>query len=200
MNKTGNRLSLRYLAVNSITFYRLVASVLLLYFILGRQYDLFKWFLALSFFTDAIDGFLARRFKVVSVMGAKVDSIADDFTVLVGMIGLYFLKQEFFVQNIFYFSALLGLFIGQVAFALIRYHKLTSFHTFSAKLAAVLQGSFLILIFFLPQPPMLLFYAAVAVTAIDLIEEIILVLLLPEWKVNVKGIYWAMKEKKNTRS
>ena len=100
MNKTGNRLSLRYLAVNSITFYRLVASVLLLYFILGRQYDLFKWFLALSFFTDAIDGFLARRFKVVSVMGAKVDSIADDLTVLVGMIGLYFLKQEFFIQNI----------------------------------------------------------------------------------------------------
>ena len=161
---------------------------------------MFKWFLALSFFTDAIDGFLARRFKVVSVMGAKVDSIADDLTVLVGMIGLYFLKQEFFVQNIFYFSALLGLFIAQVAFALIRYHKLTSFHTFSAKLAAVLQGSFLILMFFLPQPPMLLFYAAVAVTAIDLIEEMILVLLLPEWKVNVKGIYWAMKEKKNTRS
>jgi len=200
MNKTGKRLSARYIAVNSITFYRLVASGLLLYFILERQYDLFKWFLGVSFFTDAIDGFLARRFKVVSVMGAKVDSIADDLTVLVGMIGLYFLKQEFFLQNIFYFFALFGLFIAQVTFALIRYRKLTSFHTFFAKLAAVLQGSFLILVFFLPQPPMLLFYAAVAVTAIDLIEEMILVLLLPEWKVNVKGIYWAMKEKKNTRS
>ena len=182
--------------INSITFYRLVASVLLLYFILERQYGLFKWFLAISFFTDAIDGFLARRFKVVSVLGAKMDSMADDLTVLVGMVGLYFFKRDFLTQNAIYFFILLGLFILQVALALIRYRRLTSFHTWSAKVAAVVQGSFLILVFFLPQPPILLFYAAVAATAIDLIEEIILVLLLPEWQVDVKGIYWAMKEKK----
>jgi cardiolipin synthase len=196
MNKKGTSISFSYIAVNSITFYRLVASVLLLYFILERYSGLFKWFLAISFFTDAIDGFLARRFKVVSVLGAKMDSMADDLTVLVGMVGLYFFKPDFLTQNAIYFFILLGLFILQVALALIRYRKITSFHTWSAKVAAVVQGSFLILVFFLPQPPLLLFYAAVAATAVDLIEEIILVLLLPEWQVDVKGIYWAMKEKK----
>jgi CDP-diacylglycerol--glycerol-3-phosphate 3-phosphatidyltransferase len=199
MNKKGNRFSFSYIAINSITFYRLVASALLLYFVLERQYVLFKWFLAISFFTDAIDGYLARRFKVVSVLGAKLDSMADDLTVLVGMIGLYFFKRDFLSQNITYIFILLGLFIVQVALALIRYRRLTSFHTLSAKLAAVMQGSFLILIFFLHEPPVLLFYAAVAATAIDLIEEIILVLLLPEWQVNVKGIYWAMKEKRKNK-
>ena len=199
MNKKGTRLSFSYIAVNSITFYRLVASVLLLYFIMERHYSLFKWFLAISFFTDAIDGFLARRFNVVSVLGAKMDSMADDMTVVVGIVGLYFFKPDFLTQNAVYFFILLGLFILQVALALIRYRKLTSFHTWSAKVAAVVQGSFLILVFFLPQPPMLLFYAAVAATAVDLIEEIILVSLLPEWQVDVKGIYWAMKEKKNKR-
>jgi phosphatidylglycerophosphate synthase len=197
MNKKGTRFSFSYIAVNSLTFYRLVASVLLLYFILERQTGLFKWFLAISFFTDAIDGYLARRFKVVSVLGAKMDSMADDLTVLVGMVGLYFFKPDFLAQNALYFFILLGLFILQVAMALIRYRRFTSFHTLSAKVAAVLQGSFLILIFFLPQPPMLLFYVAVAATAIDLIEEIILVLWLPEWQVDVKGIYWAMKERKD---
>ena len=166
MNKKGTSFSFSYIAINSITFYRLVASVLLLYFILERQYSLFKWFLAISFFTDAIDGFLARRFKVVSVLGAKMDSMADDLTVLVGMIGLYFFKPDFLTQHAIYFFILLGLFILQVALALIRYRKLTSFHTWSAKVAAVVQGSFLILVFFLPQPPMLLFYAAVAATAV----------------------------------
>jgi len=199
MNKKGTRISFTYIAVNSITFYRLVASVLLLYFIMERHYSLFKWFLAISFFTDAIDGFLARRFNVVSVLGAKMDSMADDMTVVVGIVGLYFFKPDFLTQNAVYFFILLGLFILQVALALIRYRKLTSFHTWSAKVAAVVQGSFLILVFFLPQPPMLLFYAAVAATAVDLIEEIILVSLLPEWQVDVKGIYWAMKEKKNKR-
>ena len=158
MNRKGTSFNFSYIAVNSITFYRLVASVLLLYFILERQYGLFKWFLAISFFTDAIDGFLARRFKVGSVMGAKIDSMADDLTILVGMVGLYFLKPEFLMKNAIYFFILLGLFILQVVLALIRYRRLTSFHTFSAKVAAVVQGSFLILIFFLPQPPLLLFY------------------------------------------
>jgi hypothetical protein len=59
------------------------------------------------------------------------------------------------------------------------------------------QGSFLILAFFLPDPPEVLFYAAVAVTAIDLIEEIILVFMLPKWQVDVKGIYWVLRGKKN---
>jgi CDP-diacylglycerol--glycerol-3-phosphate 3-phosphatidyltransferase len=199
MNEKGNRFSFSYIAINSITFYRLVASALLLYFVLERQYVLFKWFLAISFFTDAIDGYLARRFKVVSVLGAKLDSMADDLTVLVGMVGLYFFKRDFLTQNAIFIFILLGLFMVQVGLALIRYRRLTSFHTLSAKVAAVVQGSFLILVFFLPQPPLLLFYAAVAVTAIDLIEEIILVLLLPEWNVDIKGIYWAMKEKRKNK-
>jgi len=32
-------------------------------------------------------------------------------------------------------------------------------------------------------------------TALDLVEEIILVLLLPHWQANVKGLYWAITKK-----
>lgn len=195
MNKKEPPHSFAYFAINGITFYRLVATIFLVYLILDRQYVLFKWFIAFSFFTDAIDGFLARKFKVVSILGAKMDSMADDLTVLVGMTGLYIFKTEFFKQHDIYFLILLGLFLLQVSVAFIRYRKPTSFHTWLAKLAAVLQGSFLILAFFLPQPTMLLFYAAVIVTAIDLIEEIIIVLMLPKWQADVKGIYWVMNEK-----
>ena len=67
--------------VNSITLYRLLASLLLLYFIVINDLFTFKWLLLVSFFTDAIDGFLARKFKVTTVMGSKFDSIADDLTV-----------------------------------------------------------------------------------------------------------------------
>jgi CDP-diacylglycerol--glycerol-3-phosphate 3-phosphatidyltransferase len=176
--------------------YRLVATLFLLYLILERQFDLFKWFVAISFFTDAIDGFLARKFKVVSVLGAKMDSIADDLTVLVAMIGLYVFKPEFFEQHYIYFLILLALFVLQVTAAMIRYRRFSSFHTWLAKLAAILQGSFLILIFFMPEPTMILFYAAITVTAIDLVEEIIIVFILPEWRTDVKGIYWVRKMNK----
>ena len=78
-----------YYIINGITFYRMISSLLLLYFIISDQPDLFKWFLAISFFTDAIDGFLARYYHVTSIMGAKIDSIGDDLTVLMGLIGQY---------------------------------------------------------------------------------------------------------------
>lgn len=129
-------------------------------------------------------------------MGARLDSIADDATIIVAMIGLFVLKPAFIKHEYFSLILLLILFLIQVTFALIRYHRFTSFHTVLAKLAAVLQGSFLILAFFLPNPPYPLFYAAVTVTALDLIEETIMIQLLPKWEANVKGLYWILKRGK----
>lgn len=186
--------SFSYLAINAITLYRLVSALFLVYLALTQQLILFKWLLAVSFFTDAIDGFLARKFKVVSVLGSRIDSIADDLTILVAVIGLYFFKKDFVKDYYELFLLLLGIFLIQLTAALIRYHKFTSFHTMLAKCAMILQGCFLILIFFLPEPPMLLFYSAVAVTALELVEEIILIFMLPKWQTDIKGIYWVVKK------
>jgi CDP-diacylglycerol--glycerol-3-phosphate 3-phosphatidyltransferase len=184
-----------YYIVNAITLYRLVAAPFLLFLILIKEFDLFKWLLAFSFFTDAIDGYLARRYKVVSVMGAKLDSAGDDLTVAAGVVGLFVFRQTFIYQETKWLVFLFILFILQVSAAFIRYGKMTNFHTLLAKLAAILQGTFLLLSFFMPEPLHLLFYITVAITALDLMEEIALVLLLPKWKADVKGIYWMLKQK-----
>jgi CDP-diacylglycerol--glycerol-3-phosphate 3-phosphatidyltransferase len=181
--------------VNAITVYRLVAAFLLLYLIIKKQEDIFKWFLAISFFTDAIDGYLARKYKAVSVMGSKLDSIADDLTILMAIIGVFVLEPGFIGHELPWVFVLLVLYFSQLILSLIRYHKLSSFHTYAAKVAAVLQGSFLILLFFLPEWPLWLFRIAAIFTIIDLVEEIILVLLLREWKTDVKGLYWVMRRK-----
>jgi cardiolipin synthase len=185
-----------YYIINGITAYRLVASFFLLYLVFTGQADIFKWMLAISFFTDAIDGFLARWYKVTSVMGARLDSIADDLTILVAVIGVFRLKPDFVQQELVLIIVLLALLVIQTVMALIRYGKISSFHTYLAKLAALLQGSFLILLFFLPEPPLTLFYIASVVTILEIAEEMILVVLLPEWKANVHGLYWALKERK----
>ena len=43
------------------SFYRIVAIPLLLALLLSGNRELFTWFLLVSYSTDAIDGFLARR-------------------------------------------------------------------------------------------------------------------------------------------
>lgn len=186
-----------YYIVNGITLYRLLAAPFLIFFVIDHRPDLFKWMLGISFFTDAIDGYLARRYKVTSIAGAKLDSIGDDLTILVAIIGIIVFKPEFIRQEMNLFLLLLVLFILQTILAFIRYGKMTNFHTYAAKTAAVLQGIFLLLFFFLDQPVYALFYMAAGVTAIELAEEIILILVLPKWEVNVKGLYWVLKKKRS---
>ncbi len=186
-----------YYIINGITIYRLVASFILLFLILIGNVSLFKWFLALSFFTDSIDGYLARKYKVSSIMGAKLDSIADDGTVLMGVIGAYVFKFDFMKEVTPLLLILFAFFLLQIITAFIKYGKPSSFHTYLAKASAIFQGSFLILLFFLNNPPYFLFYLAFTCTLLDLVEEIILVRMLPEWKTNVRGIYWVWKQRHN---
>ena len=181
--------------INGITLYRVVAAPFLLVLLFTGQYDIFKWLLGVSFFTDLIDGYLARKYKVASVIGTRLDSLGDDLTVLVAVVGLFVMKPEYIKQEKIFFIILLILFLIQVGYAFIRYKKMTGFHTWLAKTAALLQGVFLLLVFFTDEPIMFLFYAAIFITMLQLIEEIILVALLPKWETNVKGLYWVLKNK-----
>jgi phosphatidylglycerophosphate synthase len=179
--------------INAITVYRLLSAPILIILAITHQIEIFRWMLPVSFLTDAIDGPLARKFKVASIKGAKLDSISDDLTVLAGIFGLFMFETEFLLQQIVPVIILLLLFVVQVSFAFFKFGKMTSFHTYAAKLAAVCQGVFLILAFFLQEPSVFLFYTAIIITAFDLIEEIVLVLVLPKWCANVKGLYWVLK-------
>jgi phosphatidylglycerophosphate synthase len=187
--------SIYYYIINGITFYRVIAAPFLIYLLFAGHYDSFKWLILLSFFTDFIDGFLARKFKVTSVFGTRLDSIGDDLTILVAMLALFVMKPGFIYSQKIIFLSIGILFIVQTAFAFFRYGKITSFHTYLAKLAAILQGVFLLLVFFTGKPLMILFYAAAIVTILELIEETILVHLLRVWKPNVKGLYWVLMKK-----
>lgn len=186
-----------YRIVNLITFYRLAIAPVLVLLLLKRHFDAFKWLLALSFFTDAIDGWLARRFKVISLLGARIDSVADDLTVLVAILGIVLYRPNFLRSEWLLAGVMILLYLVQNGLALVRYRKLTSFHTYSAKIAAVFQGVFLIMFFFLPQPVLYLFYLTAWLTIIDLAEEILLVLVMPQWEANVKGLYWVFKNRQS---
>jgi len=184
-----------YYIVNGITLYRLIAAPVLVVLILTGNVGIFKWLLPVSFFTDMVDGYLARKYKVISVMGTKLDSLADDLTVVAAIVGLFVLKPWFIREEITWISILFSLFLAQTILALVKYHKLSGFHTYSAKVSALLQGIFLIFIFLLPEPIYPLFYVAAISTSIDLIEEIILIFILPKWEADVKGLYWVLKRK-----
>jgi CDP-diacylglycerol--glycerol-3-phosphate 3-phosphatidyltransferase len=181
--------------INAISLYRTVAFPILMVLIFTNRFDIFKWLLMISFFTDAVDGILARKFNANSVLGAKLDSIGDDLTVLAGGIGLAVDKTEFLKEHWIIFAIPLGLFFVQVIAAFSRYGKMSSYHTYLAKTAAILQGLFICSMFLFKEPVYGLFYTTAFITALELMEEIIIVFVLREWQTNVHGLYWVMRKK-----
>ncbi|MFA6086315.1 CDP-alcohol phosphatidyltransferase family protein [Mucilaginibacter sp.] len=184
-----------YYMVNAITFYRLLAAPMLLTLLFNEQLDIFKWLLAVSFLTDAIDGYLARKYKVTSVFGSILDSVSDDLTIAAAIIGITLVNPEFLKKELVLVAIQVVLFVTQIGFALSRYGKISSFHTYLAKFVTVFQAIFMVLFYWLPEPVYALFYLVSALTILDLMEEIALVLIIPKWETDIKGLYWVIKKR-----
>ena len=59
------------------SFYRIMAVPVLVALVWFGERQLFTWFLLISYCTDAIDGYLARKLKITSARGSQLDSIGD---------------------------------------------------------------------------------------------------------------------------
>jgi phosphatidylglycerophosphate synthase len=137
---------------------------------------------------------------VTSIFGSKLDSIGDDLSFAAAVVGIFAFKVDFILHNVIIIVSLMGLYLFQTISALVKYGKITSFHTYLAKLAAIFQGCFLVLLFLLPAPLYWLFYTAAILTIIDILEEIIVLIYLPVWESDVKGLYWALRKRNIKRN
>ena len=177
------------------SFYRIVASPFLLILIWLGERELFTWFLLFSYCTDMIDGFLARYLKIMSARGSQLDSFGDQITFIIGLIGLLAFEYDFMKEN---YLLILITFIPygiQMLLAFKKYGKATSFHTYLAKLSAITQGVFLLWLLFF-NPIYWLFYTMIVLGLLETIEEITLIFMYDKWVADVKGIYWALGDKR----
>lgn len=180
------------------SFYRIFAAPFLLLVIFLDMRSLFTWLLLVSFSTDAIDGYLARKLKITSARGSQLDSMGDQLTIAVGIIGLYFFERVFILENI---VLLLIVFIPyglQMLIAFRKYGKATAFHTYLAKLSAIIQGIFILWLLFF-GPVYWLFYLMIVIGILETIEELILIRMYDNWVSGVKGIYWALRDRRRVR-
>ena len=68
------------------SFYRVLAAPFLVLLLWLDERQLFAWFLLISYSTDAIDGYLARKLKITSPRGSQLDSFGDQITLIIGLI------------------------------------------------------------------------------------------------------------------
>ncbi|MFH6769081.1 CDP-alcohol phosphatidyltransferase family protein [Gaetbulibacter aquiaggeris] len=180
------------------SFYRIFAAPFLLVLIWFDLRLIFTWFLLISYCTDAIDGYLARRLKITSARGSQLDSFGDQITLIIGLIGLFYFQTQFIKTNLTLIGIAFIPYIVQMLIAYFKYGKATSFHTYFAKLSAIIQSVFILWsLFFTPEYT--LFYIMIIIGLLETFEEIILIFMYDHWASDIKGIYWALRDKRRLK-
>ena len=181
------------------SFYRIAAAPFLLILIWLDEQLVFAWLLLVSYSTDAIDGYLARKLKITSPRGSQLDSFGDQITLIVGLVGLFYFETEFIKTNLTLIFIAFIPYIIQMILAYFKYGKATAFHTYLAKLSAVTQSVFILYALFF-SPDDTLFYVMIIIGLLETFEEIMLIFMYPNWASDVKGIYWAYKDKRRLKN
>ena len=189
----------KYNIADWFSFYRVAAVPLLAVLLWFNARELFAWFLLISYSTDALDGYLARKLKISSKRGSQLDSMGDQLTFVMGLFGLWFFENDFIRTNLPLIAIAFVPYIIQMLIAFIKYGKLTAFHTYLAKTSAVVQAGF-ILFALLFGPMYWLFYVMIVIGILETIEEITLIYMYDEWVKDVKGVYWALKDKRRIKN
>jgi CDP-diacylglycerol--glycerol-3-phosphate 3-phosphatidyltransferase len=180
---------------NVITTYRLFIAPVILYFIISGQERLFAIFLVISLLTDAVDGYIARRFKMETEIGARLDAFADYFTYILVFIGLFVFKLEELKPYLVSAIIFIGMLVLTVIVSLVKFRKFHSYHTVIEKSGGYVQAIFFICLFTigLIAP---LYYFMIVLGILGAIETIAIDILIPEMRSDILGLYWVLKERK----
>ena len=181
---------------NLLSGFRLIAALFLLYFAWTGRHNLFLALLAIALFTDSIDGFVARRLRVASEFGTKLDSWGDLATYLTVPLCAYWLWPDILKREAFFVLLVIAAFILPLIAGFIKFQKLPSYHTWAAKASAVLisTAAFILFITEIAWP----FRVAAWVQVLVACEEIAITLRLSEIQSNVRSFWHVNRQNKNS--
>lgn len=182
-----------YTLPNLISALRLLAVPVLLWLALAGLGEPFRWLLLGALLSDILDGWIARTFKLQTPLGAALDAAADTALIACAIVGVFVFQPRFVADQTLLVMVLVGAFVLARAVNAVRYRKLfNSFHTYLAKTQAYVMGAFILSLFFFGYQGFL-FYPAFALMFLNTVEEIALLVVLPQDTADVKGLYWVLK-------
>jgi CDP-diacylglycerol--glycerol-3-phosphate 3-phosphatidyltransferase len=179
---------------NVLSTLRLLAVPVLFALAIAHSETAFAWLLIAAMLTDIADGWIARRFHLETTRGAFLDSVADAALTLTWIYGVWVFHREVMTQHAILCGTAAGLWVLEDVLALLRYGRLSSFHTYLSKIAANALGIFIGVLFVIGYYPWL-FHLAIGLTILSGVEEIVLVGALREWRTDVRGLWWVLNEK-----
>jgi phosphatidylglycerophosphate synthase len=178
---------------NCISLVRLASAPVLLLLAWKGYPRLVLGLLVMTFASDLLDGYLARRFGQVSELGAKLDSVGDFAIYLTLTLAAWWLWPDILRREAPYFMAIILSYTLPPSIAVFKFRQLTSYHTWGAKLAALCVGSGVLLLF--AGGPAWPFHLATPASVLAALEEIAITLVLPTCRSNMRSLWHVVKQK-----
>lgn len=174
---------------NALSVLRLLLTPVLLWLASHDQPDAFLAVLVFALATDALDGYLARRFNQTSALGAKLDSWGDLSIYATMVVALLWLWPDIFAREKWFLGFAIVSHLVPTATSLVKFRELPRYHTWAAKVAAVLMapGYFLLVLFDIS----LLFRLVVVFHIWVALEEVIITFTLRRTRTDVPTLFHA---------
>ena len=195
--RTDSRSLARYLP-NLLSGLRLLAVPVLTALAGSHMETAFAWLLVAALLTDVADGWIARTWSLESQVGAQLDSLADSALMFVAVYGIWVFHRDVMTGHAVACWLAIGLWALENLLALVRYRRLSSYHTYLSKLAANVLGVFVGILFVFGFEAWL-FYVAIGATVLASVEELALLAVLPDWRADVRGLWWVLQERRHGR-
>ena len=184
---------------NALSLARIACAPILVLMAATGQQSIYTWVLVPALLTDAADGWIARGFGLQSRLGARLDSLGDSLIWGAGLAGLLAFQRDVLAAHRWLIGAVVAAWVLENVLAWLRYRRLSSFHTVLSKIAGVLLSVYIGVLFLFGHWDWLLWWATTA-SLLASAEELWLLALLPQWRADVKGVWWLRQEAKLART
>jgi CDP-diacylglycerol--glycerol-3-phosphate 3-phosphatidyltransferase len=181
---------------NLLSGSRVLAAPVLLWLAWTQRPGAFLALVGMSFLSDVLDGWLARRLGQASALGARLDTVGDCVSYLAIPLGGWWLWSQRLRPELPFLIALGVSYASPIALGYLKYGRLTSHRTWAGRLSAWLlaTGALLLIAGVSPWP----FRFAVVVVVLADLEEIAITAVLPRGARSGPSLYHVLRARRLT--
>lgn len=180
---------------NLLSFYRMAMAPVIVALALTEERTLFIVLLCISFATDVLDGFIARTWNLCTPLGARLDSIADELTYVAALVGIFQFEYQALQPHIAMLYVFIGFLVAAALIPMIKFKRMPSFHLYSFKANALLQGIFIVTLFVFGFN-VYLYYFAMGFGILACLEAIAVSLVIDKPISNARSLFWILDRRK----